>query len=159
MERSGKPGSTQADRGGAGRLVPDRRQFLWEAGGGLGGIALAALLAGDADSSAAGDGDLGAGAVRRLHFPARAKRVVQLFMAGGASHVDTFDYKPALQKYDGRKWDPGEKVELFQDGLGSTFCSPWRWSRYGQSGKHLSEIVAPLGACVDEMAFIHSLVG
>ncbi len=137
----------------------DRRQFLWETGGGLGGIALASLLAGDpvrADSMAS---QTSLGAIGRLHHPAKAKRVVELFMAGGASHVDMFDHKPLLNKRHGQKWDPGEKVELFQDGLGATFCSPWQWSRYGDCGKSLSEIVAPLGACVDEMAFIHSMVG
>src|ERR1700722_755857 len=137
----------------------DRGQFLWETGGGLGGIALASLLAGDpvrADSMAS---QTSLGAIGRPHHPAKAKRVVELFMAGGARHVDMFDHKPLLKKRHGEKWDPGEKVELFQDGLGATFCSPWKWSRYGDCGKSLTEIVAPLGACVDEMAFIHSMVG
>ncbi|HUE13242.1 MAG TPA: DUF1501 domain-containing protein [Planctomycetaceae bacterium] len=137
----------------------DRRRFLWETGGGLGGIALASLLAGDRLLAAGNDALAGHGALERLHHPAKAKRVVQLFMAGGASHVDTFDYKPLLKRRDGQKWDPGEKVELFQDGLGATFCSPWQWVRYGECGKALSQIVSPLGACVDEMAFIHSMIG
>jgi hypothetical protein len=136
----------------------DRRKFLWEVGGGLGGIALAHLLNGDG-LLAAGTGSPAGGAAPRLHHPARAKRVVQLFMAGGASHLDTFDYKPLLRKRDGEKWEPGEHVELFQDGFGATFCSPWKWKSYGDCGKSLNEIVAPLGACVDEMAFIHSVVG
>jgi len=135
-----------------------RRQFLWETGGGLGGIALASLLANEGLLAAAHSSSRDR-ALERLHHPAKAKRVVQLFMAGGASHVDLFDEKPLLRKRDGAKWDPGEKVELFQDGLGATFCSPWRWTRYGHCGKSLSEIAAPLGACVDEMAFIHSMVG
>jgi Protein of unknown function (DUF1501) len=137
----------------------DRRQFLWETGGGLGGIALASLLAGDPVRADTTSSQIAHGAIGRLHHPAKAKRVVELFMAGGTSHVDTFDHKPLLNKRHGQKWDPGEKVELFQDGLGATFCSPWKWSRYGDCGKSLSEIVAPLGACVDEMAFIHSMVG
>jgi hypothetical protein len=137
----------------------DRRQFLWQTGGGLGGIALASLLAGDPVRADTTSSQIAHGAIGRLHHPAKAKRVVELFMAGGTSHVDTFDHKPLLNKRHGQKWDPGEKVELFQDGLGATFCSPWKWSRYGDCGKSLSEIVAPLGACVDEMAFIHSMVG
>jgi hypothetical protein len=137
----------------------DRRQFLWEAGGGLGGIALASLLADDRLLASETASLAGHGALPRLHHPAKAKRVVQLFMAGGASHIDTFDYKPLLRRHHGEKWDPGEKVELFQDGLGATFCSPWKWARYGECGKALSDIVAPLGACVDELAFIHSMVG
>jgi len=85
--------------------------------------------------------------------------VVQLFMAGAASHVDMWDHKPLLEKRHGEKWDPGEKVELFQDGLGATFASPWKFRPYGQCGKLLSDIVAPLGAVVDDLAFIHNLVG
>jgi Protein of unknown function (DUF1501) len=145
------------------RQVPhhaiDRRQFLWQTGGGLGGIALASLLANDRVLADTASSSPASGAMGHLHHPAKAKRVVQLFMAGGASHVDTFDHKPLLNKRHGQKWDPGEKVELFQDGLGATFCSPWKWSRYGECGKSLSQIVAPLGACVDEMAFIHSMSG
>ena len=80
-------------------------------------------------------------------------------MAGGASHVDTFDHKPLLNKRHGEKWDPGRKGRTLSGRSGATFCSPWNWSRYGDCGKSLSEIVAPLGACVDEMAFIHSMIG
>ena len=82
-----------------------------------------------------------------------------MFMAGAASHVDLFDYKPELSKRDGKPWDPGEKVELFQNGLGNTFASPWKWKQHGSSGKHLSEIIAPLGDVVDDIAFVHNLVG
>jgi hypothetical protein len=140
--------------------VVDRREFLWHAGGGLGGIALAALLGeqgllADEPARAPGRASLNGG----LHHRAKVKRVVQLFMAGGASHIDLFDYKPALEKQHGQKWDPGEKVELFQDGHGATFASPWKFQPYGQCGKPLSEIVAPLGACVDDIAFVHNLVG
>ena len=94
-----------------------RREFLWRSGGGLGGIALAALLgeqkalAAPLDSSGIVSG--------RLHFSPKAKRVVQLFMAGAASHVDMFDYKPLLIKRHGEKWDVGEKVELFQSDPGA----------------------------------------
>lgn len=134
----------------------NRRDFLWRSGGGLGGIALAALLA---DELRAEEGSPAAASSRGLHHPAKAKRVVQLFMAGGASAMDLFDHKPLLAKEHGKKWDPGEKVELFQDGLGATFASPWKFKPYGKCGKELSEIVAPLGACVDELAFVHNLVG
>ncbi|MEM7232199.1 MAG: DUF1501 domain-containing protein [Planctomycetota bacterium] len=133
----------------------DRRDFLWRSGGGLGGIALSAMLdrslrAAETDSASSG--------VREHHAP-RAKRVVQLFMGGAASHVDLFDYKPRLIRDHGKKWDPGEKVELFQNGLGATMQAPWSWSRYGACGKHLSEVVAPLGDVVDHMAFVHNVVG
>jgi hypothetical protein len=134
-----------------------RRDFLWRSGGGLGGIALAALCSDElhAAGKAQSEGVLAG----KLQYPPRAKRVIQLFMAGAASHVDLFDYKPLLQKRHGEKWDVGEKVELFQSEPGSVFGSPWGWKQYGQSGKWLSDIVAPLGDVVDELAFVHNVVG
>ncbi|MAT15389.1 MAG: sulfatase [Planctomyces sp.] len=137
-----------------------RREWLWQSGGGLGGIALASLLSDQFSDQALGATAAAAsgGVVQPLHVPAKAKRVVQLFMSGAASHIDTFDYKPALIEQHGQKWDPGEKVELFQNGLGNTLKSPWSWKPHGESGKHLSEIVAPLGNCVDDIAFVHNMV-
>lgn len=129
-----------------------RREMLWRAGGGLGGVALASLLADD-NVLAASDPT-----AKAKRFKPKAKRVVQLFMAGGASHVDMFDYKPELIRKNGEKWDPGETVELFQNGMGNTMASPWGWKQYGKCGKHLNDIVAPLGDCVDEMAFVHNMV-
>lgn len=79
----------------------NRRHFLSTAAGSFAGLALTDLLA--------RDGQIGV-----LHHPAKAKRVVQLFMGGAASHVDMFDYKPRLEKEHGKQWDPGEEVELFQ---------------------------------------------
>src|SRR5687768_14839003 len=113
---------------------PTRRELLWRAGGGLGGIALAhllgrqGLLAAPAATSTA------------IRFPARAKRVVQLFMSGAASQCDTFDYKPRLIRDNGKKWDPGEKVELFQSDPGQTMQSPWKWGPHGRCGKWVSEL-------------------
>src|SRR3954466_15984007 len=90
------------------RLV-DRREFLWRFGGGLGGIALTHLLGQQgllADTlSAQGRPELNGG----LHHRAKVKRVVQLFMNGGASQIDTFDYKPELVKISGQKFDPGAR--------------------------------------------------
>ncbi|MBT4868098.1 MAG: DUF1501 domain-containing protein [Planctomycetaceae bacterium] len=135
----------------------NRRQFLWEAGGGLGGIALAGMLADD--GLLAGTEETPLKTTTALHFSAKAKRVVQLFMAGAASHVDLFDYKPLLEKNHGEKSDFGEPIEAFQNGLGPWMKSPWKFQPYGQCGKPLSEVVAPLGDCVDDMAFIHNMVG
>ena len=70
-----------------------------------------------------------------------------------------FDFKPELIKHHGKKSDFGEHVEAFQNGLGPWMKSPFDFKRYGRCGKHLSDIVAPLGDVVDEMAFIHNLVG
>jgi hypothetical protein len=135
-------------------ITPTRRDFLWNAGGGLGGIALASLLAGEQRLHAnSPEGMPG------LHHPPKAKRVVQLFMAGTASHIDLFDYKPELIKHDGKPSDFGEPVEAFQNGLGPWLRPQWEFKPYGECGKMLSEPVAALGDCVDEMAFVHNVVG
>ncbi|MEX2580666.1 MAG: DUF1501 domain-containing protein [Verrucomicrobiales bacterium] len=128
-------------------LSPDRRRFLGALGGTFSGLALGDLLARDGVLSGT------------LHHPPRANRVVQLFMAGAASHVDTFDHKPLLARKDGEPWDPGEEVELFQSTPGACFASPWNFQPYGASGKMMSDIVAPLGDVVDDLAFVHNLVG
>ncbi|WP_339731337.1 DUF1501 domain-containing protein [uncultured Gimesia sp.] len=130
----------------------DRREFLMSAGGGLGGIALASLLENDQLLAAAPT------TTQTLHHPPRAKRVIQLYMSGAASQCDTFDYKPELIKENGNAWDPGEQVQLFQSSPGKTMQAPWKWKQYGESGKWLNECVAPLGDCVDDMAFVHNMV-
>ncbi|HEV3116512.1 MAG TPA: DUF1501 domain-containing protein [Gemmataceae bacterium] len=136
----------------------DRRNFLWHAGDGLGGIALAYLLGTDSllAASPAGKGkpEWNGG----LHHKAKAKRVVQLFMSGAASQCDTFDYKPMLVKRHGQKFDPGGKVELFQSVPGACMKSPWTWKQHGQCGKYVSSLLPHLATCVDDMAFIHSMV-
>ncbi len=131
----------------------DRRDFLKQGLGSFAGLALADLLMRDGIVHAAPKPST------IQHHPPRAKRVVQLFMAGAASHIDMFDHKPLLDKKDGEPWDPGESVELFQSQPGACFASPWKFRPYGESGKMLSEIVAPLGKVADDMAFIHNLVG
>lgn len=136
-----------------------RRDFLWQLGGGLGGIALADLLGrsgllADETPPAQRRGDLNGG----LHHRARAKRVVQLFMSGAASQCDLFDYKPLLIKRHGEPFDPGEKVELFQSSPGACMKSPWEWKQHGQCGKWMSSLVPYLATCVDDIAFIHSMV-
>jgi hypothetical protein len=136
-----------------------RREFLWRSGGGLGGIALASLLGGEGLLSSvarAAEGGLRPG---QPHFKPRAKRVIQMFMGGAASHIDLFDYKPELIKRDGQKSDFGEHVEAFQDGLGPWMKPVWPFKPYGQCGKMLGDTVAELGKVVDEIAFIHNLVG
>jgi hypothetical protein len=126
-----------------------RRQFLES----FSSIALMAMLAKDRAFATPLRPDGG------LHHKPKAKRVIQLFMAGGASHVDLFDYKPELEKRHGQNADFGEPVEAFQNGLGPWLKPVWKFKPYGQSGKMLSEAVADLGAVVDEMAFVHNLIG
>jgi hypothetical protein len=139
--------------------LTNRRSFLWHAGGGLGGVALAHLLGSErllADTSGTNGSraDLNGG----IHHRAKAKRIVQLFMSGAASQCDMYDYKPELIKRHGRPFDPGGKVELFQSTPGAVMKSPWEWKQYGESGKWMSGLVPHLATCVDDMAFIPSMV-
>jgi uncharacterized protein DUF1501 len=137
----------------------DRREFLWHSGGGLGGIALSHLLG--VENLLVADMQVGKGKPEfngGLHHRAKAKRVIQLYMSGAASQVDTFDYKPELIKRHGEKFDPGGKVELFQSSPGACMKSPWEWKQFGQCGKYVSSLVPHLATCVDDMAFIHSMV-
>lgn len=129
-----------------------RRSFLQSVTGGFASLALTDLLCRDGLLAAPG-------ALAAPHHPPKAKRVVQLFMAGAASHVDLFDHKPVLDQKNGEPWDPGEQVELFQSKPGACFASPWKFRPYGERGKMLSEIVAPLGEVADRLAFIHNVVG
>ncbi|MGD9723954.1 MAG: DUF1501 domain-containing protein [Pirellulales bacterium] len=138
--------------------IANRREFLWHAGGGLGGIALAQLIADGGLLAGAAAADAVRTAPRGLHHPAKAKRVVQLFMSGAASQCDLYDYKPELIKRNGQPFDPGEKVELFQSEPGACMASPWAWKQYGQCGKWMSDLVPQLASCVDDMAFVHSMI-
>src|SRR5687767_7177880 len=87
--------------------APSRREFLWRSGGGLGGIALASLLAGE-NLIAAGGSPRSSG----LHHPPKAKRVIQLFMNGGVSQMDTFLHRPRLAELHGKPFDPGAGVKV-----------------------------------------------
>src|SRR5205814_7312281 len=144
------------DFGASGPGLLDRREFLWRLGGGLGGIALAHLLGAEGLLADALVPRTRAALNGGLHHPAKAKRVVQLFMSGAASQCDTFDYKPELIKRHGQKFDPGGKIELFQSAPGTCMKSPWTWQRHGQCGKDVSSLLPHLASCVDEIAFIHS---
>jgi hypothetical protein len=135
-----------------------RRELLFQAGGGLGGIALACMLG--AEGAYAYQRSYGKGRPEfngGLHHMAKAKRVVQLFMSGAASQVDTFDYKPELIKRNGQPFDPGEKVELFQSNPGHVMRSPWDWAQHGTSGRWVSSLLPHLATCVDDMAFLYAM--
>src|SRR4051794_6734997 len=101
--------------------MPSRREFLERSGMGLGALGLAGLLG----SSASGSPD------DRQHFPGKAKRVIHFFLNGGPSQVDTFDPKPALQKYAGQPLPQSLSTERK---TGAAFPSPFRFKKYGQSG-------------------------
>ncbi|MDA7931128.1 DUF1501 domain-containing protein [Akkermansiaceae bacterium] len=135
--------------------LQSRRDLLKTAGGGFGSIALNAML-----QQELGAAQIPPNSVTQIaHHPPRAKRVVQLFMAGAASHLDLFDYKPALIKHHGEKSDFGEHVEAFQNGLGPWMKPVWDFQPYGACGKMISEPVAPLGSVIDEISFVHNVTG
>lgn len=136
-------------------MLSSRREFLQQNAWGFGALALSSMLLNDEAKAAPGQ----TGVLAAPHHPPKAKRVIQLFMSGAASPIDTFDHKPMLDKHHGEESDFGEHVEAFQNGLGPWMKSPFKFATYGQSGKMLSEVVAPLGACVDDMAFVHNMVG
>jgi hypothetical protein len=129
-----------------------RRDLLWHFGGGLGGIALAHLLAEAGELATAPDPALGGG----LHHPARVKRVVQLFMNGGVSQPDTFDYKPELQARHGKPFDPGtgEKVEAVTSAPGNLMKSPFPFKQHGQCGRWVTSVFPHLARHVDRLAFL-----
>ena len=131
----------------------DRREFLWQFGGGLGGVALAQLMGPEllADSP---EGTAKAQLNHGIHHRAKAKRVIQLFMNGGASQIDTFDYKTELVKRHGEKFDPGRHVEAATSTPGNLMKSPFQWQQHGQSGRWVTSVLPNLAKRVDEMAFL-----
>jgi hypothetical protein len=131
----------------------DRRKFLTRAGGGFGGLALANLLAGNASASTAG---LPAG----RHHPPKVKRVIQLFMNGGVSQMDTFDPKPRLAELNGQTFDPGagQLVESVTKSPGfKVMASPFEFQQYGQCGRWVSSVFPHMAGIVDDLAFLTSM--
>jgi hypothetical protein len=126
-----------------------RRQWLWQAGGGLGTIALACLLNEEAEAQG--------GPVPRLHFPPKAKRVVQIFCMGGVSHLDTFDYKPELDRNDGKAMSNKGKVDTFFGQPGNLMKSPFPFQRRGKSGLWVSSLLPHLAECADDMTMLYSM--
>jgi hypothetical protein len=143
-----------------------RREFLWEAGAGFTGVALAGLLSGDGFFGRAARGEFASEPARTFanplapkppQFTPRAKSVIFLFMYGGPSHVDTFDYKPELYPLDGKTiaiktfGRGGKKSE------GRVVGPKWQFKQYGQCGKWVSDLFPNLATCVDDIAFLHSM--
>ncbi|MEM6470566.1 MAG: DUF1501 domain-containing protein [Planctomycetota bacterium] len=135
-----------------------RREFLWQTGGGFGAAALASMLTNDGFLNAAeqtrGVNPLSA---KPPHFAPKAKSVIFLFMYGGPSHIDTFDYKPAMNGMDGKTVD----VKTFGRGgrknNGRIVEPRWKFSQHGQCGKWVSTLFPNLAEHVDDIAFLHSM--
>src|ERR687883_663562 len=139
------------------RLLLTRRQFFGRSAAGIGTAALASLLnerlfAAGVDRSLASRGVLPV-----LHFAPRAKRVIYLFMSGGPSHIDLFDYKPELVKHHGQELPAsvrmGQRVTGMTAGQKSFPCvAPmFRFARHGQSGTWLSELLPHTATVVDDL--------
>ena len=139
------------------RFLPvfNRRDLLRSSANGFGMLALANLFQGEA--SAAGKAKAqGPLAERPPQYPARAKRVIFLFMHGGPSQVDTFDPKPLLTRDSGKPF-PGEKPRVQFAQTGNLLKSPWEFKKYGQSGTEVSDLFPHVGRHVDDMCVIRSI--
>jgi hypothetical protein len=137
-----------------------RREFLWQVGGGFAGLALLDLLSRDGFFEGTAGADEPARsplAPRRPHFPARAKHAVFLFMNGGPSHVDTFDYKPALTRYHNTPYAGGVSVGSNGRPIGHLMQTPFTFRRYGQSGLEISSLYPNVARFADDLCVIRSL--
>src|SRR5436190_3941467 len=138
-------------------LALTRREFLCRCGMGMGAVSFAGLFGGFdlAGSAQATEGLTNPLAPRQPHFPGKAKRVIHIFANGGASHVDTFDPKPALDKYAGKAL-PIENLKT-ERRTGAAFQSPFKFKKYGQSGIEVSEIFSHVAEHIDDIAVIRSM--
>lgn len=137
-------------------LEPNRRSFLQQAGIGMGAMAATDLLAENEVQSTAPL------AVRQSHFPARAKRVIHLFMNGGPSQTDTFDPKPNLEKFHWKPLPDSVKNKLQRtqrNRVGSVFASPFDFQKHGQSGQDISSLFPNVARHADDLCMIRSMVG
>jgi hypothetical protein len=131
-----------------------RRNILRAAANGFGAVALEALLQRELGAKTR----LNPLAPKPPHFAAKAKSVIFLFMVGAPSHIDTFDPKPALKKYQGQKLPEsyGKVTSQFTDGSTPLLASPWEFRQYGQSGLPVSALFPHLARCVDDICFVRS---
>src|SRR5262245_60522580 len=133
-----------------------RRSLLKSCAVGFGHLALVSMLA--EESTAKPNQIDDPAAPRPPHFPARARRVIFLFMKGGPSHLDTFDPKPLLDRDHGKPL-PFAKPRVQFAQTGTLLRSPWKFKQHGQSGVPVSELFPNVAGCVDDICFIHSLHG
>src|SRR5262249_14108250 len=134
-----------------------RRWFFQQCGVGLGAIALGSLFRETGFAAQVRNNPL---APKPPHFPAKAKRVIFLFMAGAPSHLELFDYKPQLSKFDGTL-PPAELIKDYRAAFinpSSTLLGPkFKFSKHGQCGAELSELLPHLATVVDDIAIVKSM--
>jgi hypothetical protein len=133
-----------------------RRAFLKNAGSGFGSLALTGLLSEQGILKSAGAEEEDGLEARKPHFIPKAKSIIWLFMPGSPSQVDTFDYKPMLQKKDGEKLEGADPKTGFFTTSGKLLKSPFKFQQHGESGAWVSEIFPHVSQHVDDMSFIYS---
>jgi hypothetical protein len=143
----------------------NRRTFLGRSSQGLGALALASLinpkiLSGAAVTSAKNQ-DKWAGVIKPFHYPPKAKRVIWLTMAGGASHLETFDNKPKLAEMHGQpmpeSFTKGKQIAQLQGAKLICFGPQHKFKTFGKSGAEICELFPQIGSVADEICFIHSM--
>ena len=140
-----------------------RREFLWQTGAGFTGVALAGLLGRDGflqGETVAADGVTewtNPLAPKKPPFAAKAKSVIFLYMYGGPSQIDTFDYKPAMKGMDNKTIKVNTFGRAGRKNEGRIVEPRWQFRQYGQCGKWVSDLFPNLGTCVDDIAFVHSM--
>src|SRR5690242_6560118 len=138
------------------RQLLTRRAFLNRAGGGLGALAFASLV----DPSLAADDtkredDRWPGVIRKLHVPAKAKRVIWLYMAGGMSHLETFDHKPRLAAMHGKpmpeSYTKGQPIAQLQGAKLTCFAPQHPFKKVGKNGQEISAVFPRLQTVADDI--------
>ena len=141
--------------------VLNRRAFLCRAGASVGTAALANLLNPQWSRAAAPAGDKWPGVITKPHHAPKVKRVIQLYMAGGPSHLETFDYKPKLAKLHGEPMPEsvtkGQPIAQLQGKALKCFGPQWEFKKVGKGGLEISEVFPQLHTVADEMCIIRSL--
>jgi hypothetical protein len=131
----------------------NRRDFLTQSYLGLGGLAFSAMAA-----PALSEGPM---TPKPQHLAAKAKRCIFLFMEGGVSQMDLFDYKPALEKYAGKQIPKPEgtvgEIATFSNAPNRVIPSPFAFAKQGQSGRWMSSLLPGMSQCVDDMAFVQGI--
>ena len=134
-----------------------RRRFLGQTATGLLGVGLSHLLARDGYGATPATPDEWTAGSGRPHFPAKAKRVLQIFCPGAASHMDLWEHKPELEKRDGEPMPGEENLVSFQGKNGPLMRSPWPFAPAGKSGKMISTILPYMARHIDDIAFFHGM--
>ena len=143
-------------------LQATRRQFLGQTARGIGSMALASLLNGAATSSRAAEPERWSGILNPIHHAPKAKRVIYLYMSGGPSHLETFDYKPALEKYDNtpmpESYTDGEEIAQLQGQELKCMRPLFEFKKHGQSGQEISSVLPHTAKVADDICIIRSMV-